>query len=99
MAAYDLFNGDSAGIYALIQLRLAAPSEIARIIHIKRGNKLLAKIDVQAVDKITVLNSRLKAWAAVPIFGGDREGVEGFGGLTSQERVDFYLRISKITVK
>ncbi len=60
MANYDLFNGDADGICALIQLRLAEPRETTLVTGIKRDNKLLEKIDVQAGDKITVLDVSMK---------------------------------------
>ncbi len=56
MANYDLFNGDADGICGLVQLRLAEPREATLVTGIKRENKLLAQIDAQAGDRITVLD-------------------------------------------
>lgn len=53
---YDIFNGDADGICALIQLRLAQPIESTLITGIKRDIQLLKKINVQAGDRVTVLD-------------------------------------------
>jgi hypothetical protein len=60
MANYDLFNGDTDGICALIQLRLAQPTESTLITGIKRDIKLLKnfaeQLTLQAGDEVTVLD-------------------------------------------
>jgi len=53
---YDIFNGDTDGICALIQLRLAKPQVATLITGIKRDIKLLDKIAAQTGDQITVLD-------------------------------------------
>jgi len=53
---YDVFNGDADGIIALLQLRLAEPLDTTLITGVKRNIQLLAQIDVQPDDVITVLD-------------------------------------------
>ena len=53
---YDIFNGDADGIIALLQLRLATPQESTLITGVKRDINLVAKVDVQTGDKLTVLD-------------------------------------------
>lgn len=56
MANYDIFNGDADGICSLIQLRQAMPKEATLVTGVKRDIKLLATIEPQAGDDITVLD-------------------------------------------
>jgi hypothetical protein len=56
MACYDIFNGDADGICALMQLRKAQPTESFLVTGVKRDINLLAKIDAQPGDQITVLD-------------------------------------------
>ena len=56
---YDIFNGDADGICALIQLRLAKPTEATLITGIKRDIQLLKKINAHADDQLTVLDISL----------------------------------------
>ncbi len=56
MACYDIFNGDADGICALMQLRKAQPRESSLVTGVKRDINLLAKIDAQPGDQITVLD-------------------------------------------
>ena len=53
---YDVFNGDADGICALHQLRLAQPIDAELITGVKRDNNLLAKINPQLGDYLTVLD-------------------------------------------
>lgn len=59
MAIIDVFNGDADGICALVQLRNANPMSSTLVTGVKRDIQLLAKIDPQAGDKITVLDVSL----------------------------------------
>ncbi len=52
----DVFNGDADGICALIQLRLAEPTDSVLITGVKRDIQLLDKVDARQGDKITVLD-------------------------------------------
>jgi hypothetical protein len=56
MACYDIFNGDADGICALMQLRKAQPRESSLVTGVKRDINLLAQIDAQPGDQITVLD-------------------------------------------
>ncbi len=56
MTAYDIFNGDADGVFALHQLRLAHPREAALITGTKRDIALLDRVAVQAGDALTVLD-------------------------------------------
>lgn len=55
----DVFNGDADGICALVQLRLARPAQSRLITGVKRDIELLARVDAQANDKVTVLDISL----------------------------------------
>jgi len=57
---YDVFNGDADGICALIQLRLAKPTDAKLITGVKRDIKLLEKVSAKAGDQITVLDISLE---------------------------------------
>ncbi len=60
MAIIDVFNGDADGICALLQLRLDNPQESMLVTGVKRDIKLLAKVDAQPGDEITVLDVSLE---------------------------------------
>lgn len=53
---YDLFNGDADGLCALLQLRLAEPREAVLVTGTKRDIELLARVEAQAGDRLTVLD-------------------------------------------
>lgn len=53
---YDIFNGDADGIIALLQCRLAQPKKSTLVTGIKRDINLVAKIEVNAEDSLTVLD-------------------------------------------
>lgn len=61
---YDIFNGDADGICALHQLRLTSPRHAELITGVKRDIQLLARVQAQAGDEITVLDISLKSNAA-----------------------------------
>lgn len=56
---FDVFNGDADGICALIQLRLAQPTEATLITGIKREISLLDRVHAGEGDNITVLDISL----------------------------------------
>ncbi|MEI6706739.1 MAG: DHH family phosphoesterase [Methylococcales bacterium] len=56
---YDVFNGDADGLCALLQLRFAQPAESVLITGVKRDIELLAKVNAQAGDYVTVLDVSL----------------------------------------
>lgn len=56
----DVFNGDADGICALVQLRLAQPTEAKLVTGIKRDIQLLETVSVAENDKITVLDISLE---------------------------------------
>ena len=56
MTTIDVFNGDADGICALIQYRLAHPSDSTLITGVKRDIKLLDKITAKKGDQITVFD-------------------------------------------
>ena len=58
--SYDIFNGDADGICALHQLRLehTRPSEL--VTGVKRDIALLARVDPDAGDELTVLDISMK---------------------------------------
>ncbi|MEL0628720.1 DHH family phosphoesterase [Psychromonas aquatilis] len=53
---YDIFNGDADGIISLIQLRLNEPKQSTLVTGVKRNIQLLADIDANASDTLTVLD-------------------------------------------
>ncbi len=65
MSHFDVFNGDADGLCALHQLRLARPAEHAPdsvcVSGAKRDIALLARVDAQAGDSVTVLDISLEA--------------------------------------
>lgn len=55
----DVFNGDADGICALLQLRLARPALTQLVTGVKRDIELLARVNAQAGDYVTVLDISL----------------------------------------
>ena len=56
MTNYDVFNGDTDGIFAWHQLRLAFPLETIKVSGVKRDVNLLRHINPQKGDVVTVLD-------------------------------------------
>jgi hypothetical protein len=56
MTDYDVFNGDADGLCALTQLRNAEPRDAVLVTGVKRDINLLAKVEAQAGDRLTVLD-------------------------------------------
>lgn len=56
MVNFDVFNGDADGICALLQLRKAEPREATLVTGVKRDFNLLARVEVNAQDQVTVLD-------------------------------------------
>ncbi len=56
MANYDLFNGDADGLCSLQQLRLHEPLDAELVTGLKRDIGLMATIDPETGDRITVLD-------------------------------------------
>jgi hypothetical protein len=59
MRCFDVFNGDADGICALHQLRLADPADSVLVTGPKRDIALVARVDAQAGDEVTVLDVSL----------------------------------------
>jgi hypothetical protein len=59
MAHYDVFNGDADGLCALQQLRLAEPLEATLVTGVKRDIALLARVQANPGDSVTVLDVSL----------------------------------------
>lgn len=64
MKFYDIFNGDADGICALHQLRLEQPQAAELVTGVKRDIALVARVDAQAGDQLTVLDISLRSNAA-----------------------------------
>ncbi len=64
MKFYDIFNGDADGICALHQLRLDEPRDAELVTGVKRDIALVARVDAQAGDSLTVLDVSLRTNAA-----------------------------------
>jgi hypothetical protein len=63
---YDIFNGDADGICALHQLRLAHPANSILVTGVKRDISLLAQVQAEVGDQITVLDIAMsKNWEAL----------------------------------
>ncbi len=56
MANYDVFNGDTDGIFAWHQLRLAHPREATLITGAKRDVGLVGRVEAGEGDLVTVLD-------------------------------------------
>ncbi len=61
MKFYDIFNGDADGICALHQLRLEQPREAVLVTGVKRDTQLVARVDAQVGDELTVLDISLRS--------------------------------------
>lgn len=59
MSAYDIFNGDADGIFALRQLRLDQPREAVLVTGVKRDITLVQGVHASAGDVLTVLDISL----------------------------------------
>ena len=59
MSDFDVFNGDADGLCALHQLRLAEPREASLVTGVKRDIALLARVEAQGGDRVTVLDVSL----------------------------------------
>jgi hypothetical protein len=59
MQRIDVFNGDADGICALHQLRLADPADTVLVTGPKRDIALVARVDAQPGDEVTVLDVSL----------------------------------------
>jgi len=57
---YDIFNGDADGIIALLQLRLASPQHNELVTGVKRDINLVAQVNANSGDKLTVLDLSLE---------------------------------------
>lgn len=64
MKFYDIFNGDADGICALHQLRLEEARDAELVTGVKRDIGLVARVDAQAGDRLTVLDVSLRSNAA-----------------------------------
>jgi hypothetical protein len=60
MTVYDVCNGDADGLFALRQLRLAAPIESIVVTGIKRDIELLARVQARDGDRVNVLDIALE---------------------------------------
>jgi hypothetical protein len=56
MANYDVFNGDTDGIFAWHQLRLAHPRDATLVTGVKRDVGLVSRVDAGEGDIVTVLD-------------------------------------------
>ena len=59
MSDFDVFNGDADGLCALHQLRLTEPRDAFLVTGVKRDIALLARVDAQRGDRVTVLDVSL----------------------------------------
>ncbi|CAA0078226.1 Uncharacterised protein [Zhongshania aliphaticivorans] len=59
MAVIDVFNGDADGLCALVQLRNASPQDSVLVTGVKRDINLLARVEAQPGDQLTVLDVSL----------------------------------------
>lgn len=64
MKFYDIFNGDADGVCALHQLRLDTPRAAELVTGVKRDTGLVAGVDAQDGDVLTVLDISLRSNAA-----------------------------------
>ena len=56
MTNYDVFNGDTDGIFAWHQLRLAYPRDAKIVTGVKRDVNLASKIEVEEGDLVTIMD-------------------------------------------
>ena len=61
MTDYDVFNGDADGICSLVQMRLSEPRNAVLVTGVKRKIDLLAEVDAEAGDRLTVLDVSMKS--------------------------------------
>lgn len=59
MSAYDIFNGDADGMFALRQLRLHEPVDAVLVTGVKRDITLIERVQASAGDRLTVLDISL----------------------------------------
>jgi hypothetical protein len=59
MSAYDIFNGDADGLFALHQLRLHEPLDAVLVTGVKRDITLIERVQASAGDRLTVLDISL----------------------------------------
>lgn len=59
MSAYDIFNGDADGLFALRQLRLDRPREAILVTGVKRDITLVERVQARPGDEITILDISL----------------------------------------
>ena len=56
MTNYDVFNGDTDGIFAWHQLRLAHPREAKIVTGVKRDVNLVSRVDAADGDLVTIMD-------------------------------------------
>ena len=56
MTNYDVFNGDTDGIFAWHQLRLAYPREAKIVTGVKRDVNLVSRVDAGNGDLVTIMD-------------------------------------------
>ena len=56
MTNYDVFNGDTDGIFAWHQLRLAYPRDAKIVTGVKRDVNLASKVDAEEGDLVTIMD-------------------------------------------
>ena len=56
MANYDVFNGDTDGIFAWHQLRLSHPREAVLVTGVKRDVGLVSRVDAGEGDLVTIMD-------------------------------------------
>ena len=56
MTNYDVFNGDTDGIFARHQLRLALPLDTVNVSGVKRDVNLLRHVEAKEGDLVTVFS-------------------------------------------
>ena len=56
MPNYDVFNGDTDGIFAWHQLRLSHPREAVLVTGVKRDVGLVSRVDAGEGDLVTIMD-------------------------------------------
>ncbi len=56
MPNYDVFNGDTDGIFAWHQLRLSHPREAVLVTGVKRDVGLVSRVDAREGDLVTIMD-------------------------------------------
>ena len=59
MTNYDVFNGDTDGIFAWHQLRLAHPRDAIIVTGVKRDVNLVARVNAVEGDLVTIMDGLL----------------------------------------